>query len=249
MNNSFAYCSVSISPVRKQHADDSEMISQLLFGEPITISNKSSNWIFITSHFDNYSGWVDEKQISYLSQSEFTSWCSSFVLQQKQRLEINSAIGKQLIYGGSFIGAENKFKIGTRIFELRGKGLENKLSPISNIKKYVNAPYLWGGKTESGIDCSGLSQLYFKLKNIPIQRDASQQVNTGKLIEYNKHKKGDLAFFKNTIGKVIHVGIIIEKNKIIHASGRVRIDLLDAKGIFNNETNSYSHALYQIKRI
>ena len=108
---------------------------------------------------------------------------------------------------------------------------------------------MWGGKSSFGIDCSGLSQLFFRLSGINLPRDACQQAEIGKSIAFGNHQKNDLAFFENKAGKIIHVGIIQENNNIIHASGRVRIDGLDETGIFNKEMNQYTHFLSSIKEI
>jgi cell wall-associated NlpC family hydrolase len=128
--------------------------------------------------------------------------------------------------------------------------LQHTISGIA--KKFLDTPYLWGGRTFMGIDCSGFTQVVFRVNGKNLLRDAYQQQTQGKKINFESATSGDLAYFSNEEGKVIHVGIILkEKNKvgIIHASGKVRIDSLDEKGILNNDTQSYSHRLHSIKRI
>jgi cell wall-associated NlpC family hydrolase len=115
---------------------------------------------------------------------------------------------------------------------------------------YLNAPYLWGGKTPFGIDCSGFTQMVYKLNGYNIYRDASQQATQGEALSFiEESEPGDLAFFDNNEGSITHVGIIMKDNYIIHAHGCVRIDRLDHTGIFNNEMNTHTHKLRVIKRI
>jgi cell wall-associated NlpC family hydrolase len=117
-------------------------------------------------------------------------------------------------------------------------------------QKFLNAPYIWGGKTPFGIDCSGLIQQIFKICGYKLYRDAWMQFNQGNPVDSIENSRpGDLAFFENDQGKVTHVGIIMEDNRIFHASGFVKIDYLDEKGIYSKELSGYSHNLKGIKRI
>jgi cell wall-associated NlpC family hydrolase len=118
-----------------------------------------------------------------------------------------------------------------------------------NAYMYLHSPYLWGGRTPFGIDCSGFTQMVYKLAGIKLKRDAWQQAEQGSLIHLvDEARQGDLAFFDNDEGRIIHVGIVLPNNKIIHASGKVRLDSLDHHGIFNQETKKYTHNLRLIKR-
>jgi hypothetical protein len=167
--------------------------------------------------------------------------------------------GSFLVVAGSSLpfykSASNSFRIGSETYTIQGdkilpvkKNVRNVL--IENALKYFNSPYLWGGRSPFGVDCSGLSQILYKMIGIQIPRDAGQQALMGENITFvEEAQPGDLAFFDNEDGKIVHVGIIWEKNKIIHASGKVRIDNIDHFGIFNIDTGRYSHQMRLMRRI
>ncbi|MBK7084827.1 MAG: C40 family peptidase [Flavobacteriales bacterium] len=115
---------------------------------------------------------------------------------------------------------------------------------------FLGAPYLWGGRTPTGVDCSGLTQMLFMLMGIYLPRDAYQQAEEGDPVELvDLAEPGDLAFFDNAEGRITHVGIVLPERRILHASGRVRIDALDQEGIFDAEQGKYSHKLRLVKRV
>jgi cell wall-associated NlpC family hydrolase len=130
------------------------------------------------------------------------------------------------------------------------QGFSQKKFLIENALIYLNAPYLWGGRSPFGIDCSGFTQLVYRLQGIKLPRDAYQQAEVGNTLSFiEESEEGDLAFFDNTEGKIIHVGIIMKNNYIIHASGKVRIDRIDQQGIFNSSLKTHTHKLRLIKSI
>jgi hypothetical protein len=138
--------------------------------------------------------------------------------------------------------------IGADRFEIVGE-IGEREDIATTAKSFLNAPYLWGGRTHFGIDCSGFTQVVFKLNNIHIQRDASQQVQEGILVENIENARlGDLAFFNNPEGRVTHVGIMLNNRQIIHASGKVKIDSIDNEGIYSEEQKRHTHKLHSIKR-
>lgn len=247
LNQKHAFCLVSVSPLRSEPKDSAEMISQLLFGEIVKIHSILGPWVEVTTLLDDYKGFVDSKHLLPLSEKDTLNWQGSYTIQYTINKQIATPWGKQIISCGSFIGPSPSFKIGNYSFECAAESQE--LNHDIVLGNLINTPYLWGGKSSFGIDCSGLSQLFFRLSGINLPRDAYQQAEIGQAITFGNHQKNDLAFFENKDGKIIHVGIIQENNNILHASGRVRIDGLDESGIFNTEINQYTHFLSFIKKI
>lgn len=254
----FAICNLSVVPVRKEPSDKSEMVTQLLLGETVEIISKDGNWRKIRATFDDYNGWVDKKQLLPIGDSEYA-------LIETQPVHISTDLVQIAVKGKNemlplMIGSVLRhfsgkaFRIGDAEFEFEGNvQLTDKPRPENVLLfsyMFLNAPYLWGGRTPFGIDCSGFTQLVFKLSGYKLKRDAYQQAEQGELVHLlEEAKPGDLAFFDNAEKKIIHVGIILSGHKVIHASGKVRIDRLDHQGIFNSETGQYSHNLRLIKRI
>ena len=242
-----AFCLVSISPIRREAKDSSEMVSQLLFGEPVKVIQIIGSWVEIETIFDAYKGFVDFKHLLAISENELNTWSSNFEYQKAAINKIETPWGQQITSCGSFIGKDAIFTIGNYSFEINS--LKNELAKDTIEDQFLNTPYLWGGKSIFGIDCSGFTQVLFRLKGINLPRDTYQQVEIGQAIEFNDYKINDLVFFKNNDGKIIHVGLVIAPNKILHASGMVRIDKLDETGIFNEDLNKYTHFFSALKRI
>ncbi len=247
-----AICIVSISPVRVDSSDKSEMITQLLFGEQLTIIDKQKQWLKIKIDFDGYEGWVDHKQVQIIEKKDKSN--QVFVAEMVDLLLPLDNYPLALPMGSELpFYEDNKVFVGEKVFTFQGKIVSNKQDKqqIVNLAlKYINAPYLWGGKTPFGIDCSGLTQMAYKLCGFNMPRDAYQQAELGEALNFiEEAESGDLAFFENELGKIMHVGILLEDKKILHAHGKVRIDPIDQFGIFNTDLKKYSHKLRVIKRI
>lgn len=250
-----AVCALSVVPLREEPSDLSEQVSQLLFGESVEIIDQKNQWVKIKTDFDQYEGWIDEKQVIRLQHSNVQD-DHSMVLELAYPLIMgNEAI--PLVLGCSlphFDGVngyieKRKYSFNGTVFNHSGS-IKNPNELVEKIAlKYLNAPYLWGGRSPFGIDCSGFTQMVFKFLGIQLKRDAYQQEKQGSNIDLIATKKtGDLAFFMNDKGKVHHVGILLNDFSLIHASGRVKIDRIDNFGIFSKEMNQYTHKLCSIRR-
>ena len=244
-----AFCLVSVAPIRNDASDGSEIVSQLLFGEPIEVTLFDEPWVKIRTILDGYEGYVDIKHLLPLTQKEFKKWLNEFIYQVEFSKIISTPWGNQLISKGSFVSEELNFKIGTSNFSHEISDCPAPNSPVNHAKELLNTPYLWGGKSIFGIDCSGFTQLIFRLHAFNLPRDAYQQAEIGASIDFENSKPGDLAYFVNEKGKIIHVGIVIENSQIILASGRIRIDQLTNTGIYNKDFGKQTHKLHFIKRL
>lgn len=251
-------CRLSTVPLRREPKDSAEMISQLLFGEHYRVLEQSedSQWLKIQNGYDQYEGWLDLKQHSQISREYFDQINNS---EYKIATDLFSRMlfKRQLIHVvlGSVLPLLNNPLFQTEeqlAFNGEAKSLHQKWTAdlmIGLAKKYLNAPYLWGGRSPFGIDCSGFTQVVFRVAGYKLPRDSKDQINVGREVELDEAIQGDLAFFTNKAGKMNHVGILLKDGEIIHASGKVRIDKLDKEGIFNTDNNKYTHQLFKIKRV
>ena len=251
----FAICNLAIIPLRAEPSDRSEIVSQVLFGEHFEILETQNQWSKIKLQFDEYEGWVDSKQYQTISEKSFNDLSKDAIILNSDLVEYVTNPSNVLlpIPLGSSLSFLNHSEINIENFEFEGMkttGVKPKSDLITTAFMYLNSPYLWGGKTPFGIDCSGFTQMVYKLNGYNLLRDASQQSGQGDALSFIEESEvGDLAFFDNEDGKIIHVGIIMDNNYIIHASGKVRIDRLDHLGIYNAEHNRHTHRLRVIKKI
>lgn len=259
MNQQFGVCNLSLVPIRTEPSDRSEMCSQLLFGDHFTILESTEKWVRILTAYDEYEGWIDHKQFEKIEQAAFVALHD---LNTILGLEISHRIIKtssleplNLIAGSNIPGTlDNFFYLRDTRYKLECNTIkpskDNFRSSILDAALfYLNAPYLWGGKSVFGIDCSGFTQMVFRQFGIKLKRDAYQQAEQGDLVGFlQEARAGDLAFFDNEEGRITHVGIMLDNERIIHASGRVKIDAIDNQGIYSNELNRYTHKLRIVKR-
>ncbi|WP_109300691.1 C40 family peptidase [Aquimarina sp. AU474] len=246
----YGICNLSIVPLRFEPKDPSEMVSQVLYGEHFKVLEKRKKWSKIRLAFDKYEGWIDNKQYIEITEEEYQNFDQQESSLAGDLIEYISCEQNQLmaIPLGSSLGALDFFK-----HQFEGNRITKKQSKESIIETafmFLNAPYLWGGKTSFGIDCSGFTQMVYKLTGYTLLRDASQQATQGEALSFiEESEPGDLAFFDNEEGAIIHVGIMMKDNYIIHAHGKVRVDRIDHTGIYNTEKRTHTHNLRVIKRI
>ncbi|MDP4267523.1 MAG: C40 family peptidase [Bacteroidota bacterium] len=253
----FGFCNLSHVPVRKSTTSKSEMVTQLLFGDTFEIIDTKKNWLLIRNSFDSYEGWINDVQFCPISFDTYIkiNTCNNYIITDliAYITDTTNNLTFPIVRGSviPLLNKENTFEIEDKIYILDEVINKNNSFQIRDIaSKYLNSPYLWGGRSPFGIDCSGFTQAVFRFKGINLHRDANQQAEQGENVNsISEAKENDLAFFDNDEGNIIHVGIILSENKIIHASGKVRIDNIDHKGIYNHEKKEYSHRLKLIKRI
>ncbi|GAB0156169.1 C40 family peptidase [Chryseobacterium sp. Alg-005] len=232
-------CIVTVAPVRAENSDKAEIVTEILFGESADILEVDKNWTKIKMHYDGYEGWMDTKQIKPVTDEELSKRKVTVVTEDFSSVIMND--GKILLS----MGSEVEFPV---VASRRSHDVRESIALTA--KEFINVPYLWGGKSFFAVDCSGFTQLVYKIHNIKLPRDTYQQAEVGEALSFvEESQPGDLAFFENAEGRIIHVGIMLDNQKIIHASGKVRIDTLDSTGIFNKELNKHTHKLRVIKNV
>jgi cell wall-associated NlpC family hydrolase len=241
-------CHLSVAPVRVIADNAGEMCTQLLYGDQILILEKRKAWSRVKVVGDESEGWVCNNQYTPVSEKEIdlkgsihrcTDLVSFSSTPQDMLIPVllGSSVDKAAVLGHHFEG-------NTTLPEPGKSGL------VSTALLYLNAPFLWGGKTPFGIDCSGLTQMVYRIHGHQLKRQAAEQATQGEPLSFiEESEAGDLAVFDNREGEIDHVGIIMKDNYIIHAYGKVKIDRLDHTGIFNTELGRYTHPLRVIKKM
>lgn len=241
---------LSIIPLRIEPSDITELVSQVLYGELFKVLERRKNWSRIRMDFDRYEGWIDNNQYLELPENSYYECIQLPQALSGDLIEFIQDNNNQLltIPIGSSLTALHLLKHsfdGTTIHNIQPK---SKL--IETAFLYRNAPYLHGGKTPFGIDASGLTQMVYKLNGYQLFRAVEQQAKQGEALSFiEESEAGDLAFFDDNEGQIVHVGIIMPDNYIIHAHGKVRIDRLDHSGIYNADLKKHTHKLRVIKKI
>ena len=239
---------VPVGPVRSQASDAAELCTQALGGEAATVLEfGKKDWIKLELQRDGYQGWADSKQwqaaapssgARLVLQSASSSWRRSddALLQLPAGCLVHCNADGQWTLNGTKISPVGDVSSALSVFD----------DPVSAAQQFLGAPYLWGGKTVFGIDCSGLVQVTWALMGRSVPRDASMQALEGQDVAYGDQKAGDLAFFQNSEGRVIHVGILLAADCILHAAGEVRMDAFGEKGILRE--GDLTHAYHSIRR-
>lgn len=252
---SFAIIKVPAAPVRRKARHQAEMVNQLLFGEPVRIiKEKKGIWVKVRALHDSYEGWLTSHMLEIVKEEEARIPVEHVTAAPFTRIQI----GEQFMWipAGSSLPllAAQEGMLGNLTYKFEGELIKRPVAPFDTEKlwqtatAWLNAPYLWGGRTMLGVDCSGFAQVVFKQLGIDLSRDAWQQAQEGETISRLKESlPGDLAFFDDR-DEIVHVGILLSSEKIIHAAGKVRIDTIDKKGIINSETGKRTHSLRVIKR-
>lgn len=240
-------------PMRKKPGEIYEMVSQVLFGETYEVLEQEKKFTKIKLNFDGYTGWISNESVCE-NNTDNRNDSIKIVSEPHATIIYKNNNETNLIPGGAeclFSIEKEEYANNNQSYTFINEGFYSVDEDVYKLAmKYLNAPYLWGGRTIMGIDCSGLVQIAFKIKNIKLPRDASQQILLGKTIEsLSQARKGDLAFFNNQAGGITHVGILDGNGKIIHSSGMVRIEIITEDGILNQQSNSISHQLHSIKRL
>jgi len=254
---------VSVAPLRATASHRAEMVSQLLFGELCDWIATDGDFVQVKCRYDGYEGWVQQTQLAAIETGLFdrSMVCTKLVpagvwvngrptslspgcecyFKGTSRNEINR---QELLAGAYQIAYSADLPLTEQLHVV-----QNNFEMVEHARAMLGTPYLWGGKSIWGIDCSGLVQTAFKMAGMFLPRDAWQQAEGGDLVSFlQEAKQGDLAFFDNPEGRITHVGILLNEHEILHASGVVRIDRIDNFGIMNIETGVRTHTLRIIKR-
>ena len=251
----YAIVNVPVAALRRKPRHHKEMVNQLLFGETVQVlKTKGDAWVKVKSLHDDYEGWMtlslleETDEITALQKPVFvTAGLLTRISNESQAMHIPAGASLPAF-------ADGKCQINKQAFQVDGlvyNRLEHQPSSIlvdKLVQPWLNAPYLWGGRTPLGVDCSGFVQVNFKLLGIDLPRDAWQQAQGGEPVDnINEAQPGDLVFFDDK-EEIVHVGILRNKETVIHASGKGRVDPIDKKGIIHAQTGKRTYRLKAIRR-
>ena len=257
----YATCHLSVVPMRSDPSHRSEMVNQMLFGEVCCIVETHKEWSKIELAHDNYQGWLLTSQLRSLEETDYQHVAKGSPAIAAESVDLlehdQKATLARIVTAGSFLPYYNADKKSCRLGDSNytytgqiSQKAETRNDVILHAYLYMNAPYLWGGRTLFGLDCSGFTQMVYRLSGFSIPRDASQQARQGEILSFlEEAQPGDLAFFDNEEGQITHVGLLVHADKIIHCSGQVRVDSIDQSGIYNHDLGKHTHRLRILTRI
>ena len=259
----------SVIPVRVSPAEEAEQETQMIFAQTATVIETKEKWTYIRLDDDGEEGYVDTKMLTILSDQEWEEIKEQTSTMQGARVRMPMAYAVSENNGqtipltagtrlpnykdGEFSLLGVRFRIDPQMVQEKPMAMTEE-NILNTVRFFINTPYLWGGKNALGIDCSGFSQTIYSLFGIRLNRMARQQILQGKEVaSLEEAQCGDLAFFDHadedpSKTKIIHVGILLDKERIIHASGRVKVEKIDEHGIYSAELGRYTHHLAGVRR-
>ena len=244
-------CKITVAPVRAEASDRAEIVTQLLFGDYVEVLSLDKPWAKIRCQLDGYEGFMDFKQLAYIQSEEYDKGISEkhpvvgnspWLISGPDGI-IEVVVGSQL----PFLKGDS-VELGKDQYTVDRRGRNTHFGPVETGLMFINVPYLWGGRSIYGIDCSGYTQTIARIHGLEVPRDASKQVRFGEEISFEDRQSGDIPFFINNNGIVHHVGILNSPDTILHASGWIREDVFDEKGIYRKDFEEYTHQFHSIRR-
>ena len=252
----YAVINVSVGNMRSHHRHTSELVTQVLLGTPVKILKRQGWWFYIQSP-DRYLGWINGGALHTVTRAELEEWNNSTqiivtdlhgVVRKQPAADAlpvsNVVIGSRLLLTGRS-GTWNEVRLpdgrsgyierpGTEYYSTWEENVTLTGENIAQTAKmFLGIPYLWGGTSVKGLDCSGFTKTVFMLNGMDLNRDASQQILMGEHIDtgenFSNLRKGDLVFFgrketEDQPERIVHVGIYLDNGEFIHSSDYVRIN-------------------------
>lgn len=272
----FALIKVSVANLRGQPKHSAELVTQALLGTPVHLLKEKNGWYLIQTP-DKYIAWMNSGSLEPIDLAQYESWKNAkkviylntygFAIHQDGSQRISDLVA------GNVLMLENQLEKFWEVLYPDGRQARiakdeaeelttwkqtitlSSSSITDEAKQLSGIPYLWGGTSTKGLDCSGFTKTVYLLHGLVIPRDASQQVNAGNLVDderdFSKLQPGDLLFFgrrdDEQVEKVVHVGLWLGDNEFIHASGDVHISSMDS---LDENFDDYNYTRYlRAKRI